>query len=114
MQEKESEVTEWIEELEKRREDCDKKITELNGEISRMEWRIARLQEFQKNIEAGIIQVDHPELMVERTQLEMKNLAQLKGEKREIKIEEVTDREFCNALISYLRSYPQSGQEVLL
>lgn len=114
MQEKETEAEEWIKELEKRRENCDKKIAELDGEISRIEWRIARLQEFQRNIEADIIKVGHPELMVERAELEMKNLAQLKGEKRESKVEVVTEREFCNTLIGYLRSHPQAGREILL
>jgi len=111
MQEKESEIVNWIKELEEKRGKLDLEIDELDQETARINWRITQLEEFKKQIEERVIQIAHPEVIVEKTQLEIKKLAQLKGERRERKGEIAVDREFCNALISYLRSKLESARE---
>jgi len=104
MQEKESEIVNWIKELEERRKKLDLEIDELDRETARIKWRITQLEEFKRKIEEGVIQIAQSEVIVERAELEMKTLAHLQGERREHKGEIAVDREFCNALISYLRS----------
>jgi len=111
MQEKESEIVNWIKELEERREKLDLEIDELDGEIARINWRITQLGEFKKQIEEGVIQIAHPEVIAEKTQLEIKKLAQLKGGRKEHKGEVTVDREFCKSLVSYLRSKLEPTQE---
>jgi len=111
MQEKESEIVNWIKELEERREKLDLEIDELDGEIARINWRITQLGEFKKQIEERVIQIAHPEVIVEKTQLEIKKLAQLKGGRKEHRGEVTVDREFCKSLVSYLRSKLEPTQE---
>ena len=108
MQEKEAEIVKWIKELEERRKKLDLEIDELDQKISRIEWRITQLEEFKRRIEEGAIQIAHPEVIAEKTELEIKKLAQLKGEKREHKGEITVDREFCNSLVNYLLSKLES------
>ena len=104
MQEEESKIVKWIKELEEKRGKLDAQIDELDRETTRIKWRITQLEEFKRKIEEEVIQIAHPEVIVERAELEMKTLAHLQGERREHKGEIAVDKEFCNALISYLRS----------
>ena len=111
MQEKESEIVNWIRELEERREKLDLEIDELDQETARIEWRISQLGEFKRKMEEGVIQIAHPEVIAEKTELEIKKLAQLKGGRREHKGEVTVDREFCKSLAGYLRSKLEPTQE---
>ena len=111
MQEKESEIVKWIKELEEKRGKLDAQIDELDGETARIKWRITQLEEFKRKIEEGVIQIAQSEVIVERAELEMKTYAHLQGERRERKGEIAVDKEFCNALISYLRSKLESARE---
>jgi hypothetical protein len=111
MQEKESEIVNWIKELEKKKGKLDLEIDELDQEIARIDWRITQLGEFKKQIKERVIQIVHPEVIVEKTQLEIKKLAQLKGERREYRGELTVDREFCKSLVSYLGSKLEPTQE---
>jgi hypothetical protein len=104
MPERESEIAKWIKELEERRGKLDLEIDEQNLEIAQIQWKMTQLREFKRGIEEGAIQVAQPEVIAEKTQEEIKNLARLKGERREHKGEIVRDREFCHSLLSYLRS----------
>jgi len=111
MQEKESEIVNWIKELEEKKGKLDLEIDELDRETARINWRITQLEEFKKQIEERVIQIAQSEVIAERAELEMKTLAHLQGERRERKGEIAVDREFCNALVSYLRSKLESTQE---
>ncbi|GAH92296.1 unnamed protein product, partial [marine sediment metagenome] len=83
----------------------------LDRETARIKWRITQLEEFKRKIEEEVIQIAQSEVIVERAELEMKTLAHLQGERRERKGEIAVDREFCNALINYLRSKLESARE---
>ena len=98
-------------ELEERRGKLDLQIEELDRETARINCRIAQLEEFKRKIEEEVIQIRQPEVTAERTELEIKTLAQLGGERKERRGEIAVDREFCNALISYLRSKLESARE---
>ena len=111
MQEKESEIVNWLREFEERRGKLDLEIDELDQEIARINWRITELGEFKKQIEEGVIQIAHPEVMAERTELEIKKLAQLQGGRKEHKGQVTVDREFCKSLAGYLRSKLEPTQE---
>ncbi len=111
MQEKESEIVKWIKELEEKRGKLDARIDELDRETAETKWRITQLEEFKRKIEEEVIQIAHPEVIVERAELEMKTYAHLQGERRERKGEIAVDREFCNAFVSYLRSKLESVRE---
>jgi len=111
MQEKESEIVNWIKELEERREKLDLEIDELDQETARINWRITELGEFKRKIEEEVIEIAHPEVIVERAELEIKKLAQLKGGRKEHKGEVTVDREFCKSLAGYLRSKLEPPQE---
>jgi len=111
MQEKESEIVNWIKELEEKRGKLDLQIDELDRETARIKWRITQLEEFKRKIEEGVIQIAQSEVIVERAELEMKTLAHLQGERRERKGEIAVDREFCKSLVSYLRSKLESAPE---
>lgn len=110
-EEEESEIVKWIKELEERRGKLDRQISELDRETARVKWRITQLEEFKRKIEEGAIQIAHPEVIAEKTELEIRTLAQLRGEKKERRGEMVADREFSNALVNYLRSKLESAQE---
>ncbi|GAI02379.1 unnamed protein product, partial [marine sediment metagenome] len=84
---------------------------ELTEETARIKWRITQLEEFKRKIEEEAIQIAQSEIIVERAEMEMKALAHLQGEKREHKSEIAVDREFYNALVSYLRSKLESARE---
>lgn len=110
VQEKESEIVKWVKELQERRRKLDMQIDELDQETARIEWRITQLEESKRKIEEGAIQVTQPEVIVEKTELEIKTLAHLKGEKTEHKVEIAVERQFCNALVHYLRSKLESAR----
>jgi len=105
----ESEIVEWIKELEQRREKLDKQIATLGKQLDRIQWRITQLEEFKRGIEEGSIQTPQPDLITETAELEMKNLAQLKGERKEHTDQITAEREFCNVFINYLRSKLESA-----
>ncbi len=111
MQEKESEIVNWIKELEERKGKLDMEISELDQETARIRWRITQLEEFKRKIEEEAIKIAQPEIIAEKAELEIKTLARLQGEKREHKGEIAVDREFYNALVSYLRSKLESARE---
>ena len=111
MQEEESEIVKWIKELKERRGKLDMQINELDQETVRIKWRIAQLEEFKRKTEEGAIQVPQSEIIAEKAEVEMKALARLKGEKSERRGEIVVERDFCNALVNYLRSKLESAQE---
>ncbi|MFQ6066514.1 MAG: hypothetical protein ACE5K3_04455 [bacterium] len=111
MPERESEIAKWIKELEERRAKLDLQIDELDLEIARIEWRMTQLRELRRKTEEGAIQVAQPQVIAEKTQQEIKNLARLKGERRERKGEIAGDRDFYSALVSYLRSQLESAPE---
>ena len=111
MQETESQIVEWVKELEERRGKLVLEIDELDREIARINWRMTQLGEFKRKIEEGVIQVAQPQLIAEKTEQEIKKLARLKGERREHKGEIAVDREFCKSLLSYLLSKLEPGEE---
>ena len=111
MQERESETVKWIKELEERKGKLDRQISELDRETAEINSRITQLEEFKRKIEEGAIQIAQPEVIAEKTELEIRTLARLRGEKKERRGEMVVDREFCNALINYLRSKLESTLE---
>ena len=111
MQEQESEIVKWIKELKERREKLDRQISELDRETGEINSRITQLEEFKRKIEEEAIEIAQPEIIGEKAEVEMKALARLKGEKSERRGEIVVEREFCNALVNYLRSKLESAQE---
>lgn len=111
VQEKESEIAKWVKELQERRRKLDTQMNELDQQTARIEWRITQLQEFKRKIEEGAIQVDQPEVIAQKTELEIKNFAHLKGERAEHKIEIAVERQFWDALVSYLHSKLESARE---
>ena len=111
MQEKESEIVKWIKELQERRGKLDMQIEELDQETVRIKWRITQLEEFKRKIEEEASKIAQPEVIAEKAEMEMKALARLKGEKSEQRGEIAVEREFCNALVNYLRSKLESAQE---
>ncbi len=110
MPEKESQMVKWIKELEGRRGKLDLQMDELDQQIAEITWRITQLGEFKREIEEGVISVAHPQIIAEKTELEIKNLARLKGERTEHKGEIAVDGEFCHSLLSYLGSKLESSQ----
>ena len=110
---KESEIAKWVKELEERRRKLDTQKSELDQETARIEWRITQLEEFKRKIEEGAIQVAQPEVIAEKTELEIKTLAQLKGERTEYKIEIAVERQFYSTLVNYLDSKLESAREEL-
>lgn len=110
MPEKESQIVKWIKELEGRRGKLDLQMDELDQQIAEITWRITQLGEFKREIEEGVTPVAHPQVIAEKTELELKNLAQLKGERTEHKGEIAVDGEFCNSFLSYLGSKLESGE----
>ena len=110
VQEKESGIVEWVKEIEERRRKLDMQMDELDRQTARIEWRITQVEEFKRKIEEGAIQVPQPEAIVEKTELEMKTLAQLKGERTEDKVEIAVERQFYSTLVSYLDSKLESAR----
>jgi len=102
--ERESEIVEWIKELELRRENLDKKMTEFDRKIVTLEWKTSQLDEFKRRLEEGSLKINHIDVIRERAEEEKKKLSQEKTGKKKEREEVAQDREFCNALISYLRS----------
>ncbi len=103
----EGDKIEWIKELEERKERLDCRIADLERSITNIDWKVSVLQKFKEKIDEKILRVNHPQLIVERTDMEMKRLAKLKGEKREERAQLILDREFCETLVTYLRSQPE-------
>jgi len=108
MQEKEIEIAKWTKELEERRGKLDMQIDELERETATIKWRITQLQEFKTRVDEEAIKVAQPEVIAEKTELETKALAHLQGERTERRGQIAVEKEFCNALVDYLRSKLES------